>query len=75
MKANPKLFTVSARDEEAALAARLVRAQTQKQVEKFLEAEAIAKVRADLKVEPATPDEIHELAVAGVKIEEIPEAA
>jgi hypothetical protein len=74
MKANSKLFTVSARDEDAAIAARLVRGQTQKQVEKFLEAEAIEKLRAAVKVEVATLDEVHELAVAGVKIEDIQES-
>jgi len=71
MKAKTKLFTVSARGENAAFETRLIRAQTQRQVEKMLEQDALAKLRAEVKVEVATVDEAVELGAAGVKVEEI----
>jgi len=76
MKARPKLFTVSARnpDEESPPEARLIRAQTERQVVKLLEEEALEDLHDRLKVEICTIDEALELGAAGVKVEPLPGA-
>jgi len=68
-----RLFTVSPVSDSSAVKTRLIRARSAKQVIKLIASEALAKLRAELKVDAATPDKIHELGAARVKIEDIPE--
>lgn len=74
MKAKSKLFIVQGVDRNDP-PARLIRAQTQHQVEKFLEGEAVKALWTGTSVKVASMDEAIELTGAGVKPEEIPEAA
>ena len=72
MKAKNKLFTVSSRDpDNYPVETRLIRAQTARQVEKFLEAEVLKDLWAGRRVEVATVDEAVELGAAGVKVESL----
>lgn len=71
MKAKSKLFVV--RNFQADTS-RLIRAQTQNQVEKFLEAEALKSFWKGTTAKVVTMDEVIALTAAGVKPEDIPEA-
>jgi hypothetical protein len=66
----PKPFVMSSTDpENAPVEARLIRAQTESQVRKFLEAEAIKAFWKTRKIEPASMEEYGELRAAGVRVE------
>jgi len=67
-----KLFAVSSKNpEDFPMETRLIQARTDREVEKFLEAEALKKLWERVVVGNATQQEVHELRAARVKIESV----
>lgn len=70
MKAKSKLFVVKNGQADPA-ACRLIRAQTARQVHKFLDDAAIKAARENTTVEIATAEQAVGLGAAGVKVEDL----
>lgn len=75
MKAKPKLFLVTDFEAQPPGNRRLIRAQTQNQVEKFLDGEVVKAMRVRTLIKIADVNDAVELGAAGVKVEDIPEVA